>query len=92
MRREICTTDGHARLTLPKAFANSKVIIEHLSESELRIRLAPSSDTDERSFVEESITHLSDTDRDRFLDALANPPAPTIALTRAAARYKSRRG
>ena len=46
----------------------------------------------ELPFAEESTTRLSDRDRDRFLELLANPPAPTAALKRAAARYKARRG
>jgi uncharacterized protein (DUF1778 family) len=43
-------------------------------------------------FVEESASPLSDRDRDRFLELLANPPAPTPALKKAAARHKARRG
>jgi uncharacterized protein (DUF1778 family) len=34
------------------------------------------------------ITRLSDVDRDRFLDLLANPPGPTPALERAARRHR----
>ena len=47
---------------------------------------------DELPFVEESITRLSDRDRDRFLELLADPPATTPALKQAAARHEVRRG
>jgi len=47
---------------------------------------------DELAFAEESVVPLSDRDRDRFLSLLANPPAPTPALKKAASRHKARRG
>jgi uncharacterized protein (DUF1778 family) len=47
---------------------------------------------DELAFAGESAAPLSDRDRDRFLSLLANPPAPTPALKKAASRHKARRG
>lgn len=47
---------------------------------------------DEQTFAEEVTTPLTDRDRDRFLNLLANPPAPNKALKKAAARHKARRG
>lgn len=92
MQTETRTTDAKARLVLPKAFANATVIVEHVSETELRVRRAKVVAEDELPFAEESPTRLTDRDRDRFLELLANPPAPTPALKRAAARHKARRG
>lgn len=92
MHAETRTTDAKARLVLPKSFANATVIIERLSETEVRVRRAKVVAEDELPFVEESACPLSDRDRDHFLELLANPPAPTPALKRAAARHKARRG
>jgi hypothetical protein len=93
---ETRTTDAKARLILPKAFANSTVIIEHVSDTELRVRRAKVIAEDELAFAEESAAPLSnrdrDRDRDRFLSLIANPPAPTPALKKAASRHKARRG
>jgi hypothetical protein len=92
MQTETRTTDAKARLILPKSFANATVIIEQVSDSELRVRRAKVVPEDEIPFAEESRVPLSDRDRDRFLDLLANPPAPNAALKAAAARHKARRG
>ena len=92
MQNEIRTTDAKARLVLPKAFANATVIIEQVSETELRVRRAQVIAEDELPFAEEMASPLSDRDRDDFLALLANPPAPTAALKKAAARHKARRG
>lgn len=88
---ETRTTDSKARLILPKAFANATVIVEQLSETELRVRRAKVVPEDELPFAEETTISLNDHDRDRFLELLANPPAPTAALKAAAARHKARR-
>jgi hypothetical protein len=85
------TTDPKARVSLPKAFANTTVIIEQISETELRIRKAQVIPEDEIRFAEESGTPLSDRDRDLFLALLDNPPPANKALQRAAAKYKKRR-
>lgn len=92
MQPETRTTDAKARLVLPKAFANATVIVEQVSETELRVRRAKVVAEDELPFPEETAAPLSDRDRDRFLEILANPPAPTPALKTAAARHKARRG
>lgn len=92
MQTETRTTDAKARLVLPKAFANSTVIIEQVSETEVRVRRAKVVAEDELPFAEETASPLSDRDRDHFLQLLANPPAPTPALKKAAARHKARRG
>ena len=91
MHTETRTTDAKARLVLPKSFANATVIVEQVSETEVRVRRAKVVAEDELPFAEEGASPLSDRDRDRFLDLLANPPAPTPAFKAAAARHKARR-
>lgn len=92
MHTETRTTDAKARLVLPKTFANATVIIEQVSETELRVRRAKVIAEDELAFAEESASPLSDRDRDHFLSLLANPPAPTPALKKAASGHKAGRG
>jgi hypothetical protein len=92
MTTETRTTDQKARVTLPKIFANSTVVIEQVSETEVRIRKAKVIPEDEIRFYEESVTPLSDRDRDLFLSLLDNPPPANKAFRRAAARYKRRHG
>jgi hypothetical protein len=92
MASDVRTTDSKARITLPRGFANSTVIIEKVSETEVRIRKARVMPEDEARFVEEGRTPLTDRDRDRFLALLDNPPRPKPALRRAAADYKKRHG
>jgi uncharacterized protein (DUF1778 family) len=86
MATEIRTTDSKGRVCLPRAFANATVIIEQVSDTELHLRKARVVPEDEVRFREESALVLSDRDRDRFLQALDNPPKPNAALRRAAKR------
>ena len=92
MHAETRTTDAKGRLVLPKAFANATVIVEQVSECEIRVRRAKVVAEDEMRFEEENRPALSDRDRDRFLRHLAKAPAPTPALKKAAARRKAIRG
>jgi hypothetical protein len=85
------TTDPKARVSLPRGFANATVIIEQISDTELRIRKAQVIPTDEVRFAEESVVRLSDRDRDRFLALLDDPPPANPALRQAAAEYTRRR-
>ena len=91
MNPETRTTDAKARLILPKSFANATVIVEQISETEVRVRRARVIAEDELPFAEESASPLSDQDRDRFLDLLSKPPAANRALKKAAERHKARR-
>lgn len=77
------TTDQQARVNLPRSFANATVIIEEISETEIRIRKA-SYEKSEDLFVEETEVLLSDTDRDRFLQLLDNPPSANESLRKLA--------
>jgi hypothetical protein len=86
------TTDQKARVSLPKSFANATVVIEQVSDSEVRIRKAQVIPEDEMSFYEESARPLSDRDRDAFLALLDKPPPANAALRRAARMYKKRHG
>ena len=86
------TTDAKARISLPKAFANSTIIIEQVSDTEIRIRKAQVVPQEEARFSEESPIVLSDRDRDAFLKILDNPSPSNARLRRAAAKYKERHG
>jgi hypothetical protein len=92
MPTETRTTDKKGRISLPKAFADCTVIVEQVSATEIRIRKAKVIPEDEVRFYEESVTPLSDRDRDIFLALLDNPPPPNAAFKRAAAKYKKRHG
>jgi Protein of unknown function (DUF1778) len=92
MDMETRSTDSKGRICLPKAFANATVIIDQLSETELRVRKAVVIPQDEIRFAEETAVPLSDRDRDRFLELLDNPPKANAALRRAAARRTRRHG
>jgi hypothetical protein len=92
MDAETRTTDAKGRVSLPKGFANSTVIIEQVSDSEVRIRKAIVIPEDEVRFYEESAKPLSDRDRDVFLSLLDSPPGPNEALRAATARQKKPHG
>jgi Protein of unknown function (DUF1778) len=92
MDMETRSTDSKGRICLPKAFANATVIIDQLSDTELRIRKAVVIPQDEIRFAEETAVPLSDRDRDRFLELLDHPPKANAALRRAAARRTRRHG
>lgn len=92
MEMETRSTDAKGRICLPKSFANATVIIEQLSDTEVRIRKAVVIPEDEVHFYEEAASLLSDRDRDRFLDLLDNPPEANAALRRAAEKHANRHG
>ncbi|HEV3257397.1 MAG TPA: hypothetical protein VG013_10990 [Gemmataceae bacterium] len=85
------TTDPKGRVSLPKAFANTTVVIEQISDTELRVRKAQIIPEDELRFYEEAAPALSNRDRDLFLTLLDNPPPANEALRQAAAEYSNRR-
>ena len=84
------TADADARIRLPKKFANAKVVvqIQPAKTSALRTRKGGA----KTGFIEESITRLSDADRDRFLELLDSPPKPNAALKKAMAKYRASHG
>ena len=76
-------TDAKGRVTLPRGYANATLLIEVVSDVELRIRKAkvvPLMPDEKPIFVEEQQLILSDSDRDVFLAALECPLAPNPAL------------
>jgi hypothetical protein len=89
---ETRATDSKGRVSLPKAFANVTVIIDQVSDTELRIRKAVVVPEDEVRFHEERATPLSDRDRDLFLNLLDSPPAANAALKRAAEEHAKSHG
>jgi hypothetical protein len=84
------STDAKGWIFLPKAFANATVVLDQISDTEIRIRKANAIPEDESRFCEETATSLSDRDRDRFLDLLDNPPSANPALERAADHHANR--
>ncbi len=92
MTLETRSTDAKGRVSLPKAFANATVIIEQVSENELRIRKARVIPEDEIRFAEDVPIVLSDRDREQFLQALDHPPQPNAALRRLMAVKARKRG
>lgn len=86
-KQQIRTTDSKARLSLPKAFANSTVIIETINASEIRIRKAKVIPENEVEFLEETRQPLSDRDRDLFLALLEKPSKPNAALKKAFSKH-----
>jgi hypothetical protein len=74
---EIRVTDGKGRLTLPKAFANSTLLLEIRDENEIVIRKAkvvPIAETKPQKIK------LSEHGWEQFMAALENPPEPNEAL------------
>jgi hypothetical protein len=92
MDTQVRSTDAKGRVSLPKGFSNSTVIIECISDTEVRIRKAIVIPEDEVRFTEESTHPLSDRDRDRFLEFLDQAPAPNEALKSAIARHAKPHG
>src|SRR5262245_40779374 len=84
-------TDKKGRLILPARFANSAVLIEEVSETELRIRKAAVIPEDEIRFVEENRPPLSPADCKFLLDLLDNPPPANAYAKKAAREYRRRK-
>ena len=87
MDRVTRTADSKGRVTLGRDFANLQLVLEYVTGSEVRIRRAVLIPEDELPYYEETSAPLTDRDRDAFLALLENPPEPSEALRRAAARH-----
>ncbi len=83
-------TDKKGRLVLPARFANSAVLVEEVSETELRVRKAVFLPEDEVPFTETNRSPLSDVDRDFVISLLADPPPANAALKKAAREHRRR--
>jgi hypothetical protein len=80
---ELRETDEKGRVTLPRGFANSTLLIEQVSDVELVIRKAkvvPLAPGGEEQFLEERPFVLSPEDQRVFFEALMSPPNPNEAL------------
>lgn len=85
-------TDKKARLILPARFASSAVLVEEVSETELRIRKAVVLPEDDVPFTEMKRLPLPDEDRDFVLSLLAAPPKANAALKKGAKAYRRGHG
>jgi hypothetical protein len=83
--------DATARVVLPKGFAKATVTLEEVSETEVRI-CKTRGNAQEREFAEETITPLSDRDRDLFLQLIEAPPSPNVALQNAIHEHRKQYG
>ena len=81
------TADPEGRINLPASFANKTVVIQEVSDTEIRIRTAETVPEDEVVFAEEIPLILSDRDRDLFLAMLENPPEANEALRKLFVKY-----
>ena len=80
------TADPEGRINLPASFANRTVVIEEVSDTDVRVRKAEAVPEGEVVFAEEKPLILSQRDRERFLAALDNPPLANEALRKLLAR------
>jgi hypothetical protein len=92
MKQVIRTADSKGRICLPRSFANATVIVDKVSEVEVRIRKAQVIPESEVRFVEEVREPLTDRDRDRFLELLDHPLEPNEALKKILDTHAKSRG
>ena len=90
--KETQLADATARVVLPKGFAKATVILEEISETEVRICKASGSVEAEGEFLEQTVTILADRDRDLFLQLIENPPSPNAALQKAISEDRKQHG
>jgi hypothetical protein len=81
------TADPQGRVNLPASFANKIVVIDVVSDTEVRVRKAEAVPEEDVVFEEEIPLILSDRDRDLFLAMLESPPEPNEALRKLFAKY-----
>jgi hypothetical protein len=80
MHQETRNADAKGRVLLSNTLANATLLVEKVSDTEYRVRLAKTIPVDEIRFIEESLLPLSDRDRDIFLAALDDTSPPNEAL------------
>ena len=90
-----CNADAEGRICLPKCFANTKVIVEQVSESEVRVRMAEAIPDkaaavpeEEYEFEEERPVKLTQRDQELIADLILNPPPLNDALRKAIQDFK----
>ena len=90
---DIRTTDKKGRLCLPRSFANATVIVEQISDTEVRIRRRRSFRKMKCASMRSCrVLHSRIGTATIFLALLDNPPPPNEAFRRAAAKYMKRYG
>jgi hypothetical protein len=77
---DIRTSDAKGRLTLPREFASSTLLLEVVNENELVIRKAAVTPLSESGHPGSLRLTLSPAAFDHFLSVLDNPPEPNAAL------------
>lgn len=92
MITETRTADAKGRISLPPGFAKATVVIERISDTELRLRKAQVIPDDEVPFIEQSRSPLSKRDQELIWQLLENPPPPNAALKQGMKRYRKRHG
>jgi hypothetical protein len=90
MYTETRTTDSKGRVLLSNKLTNATVLVEQVSDTEYRVRLAKTIPVDGAMFSEETLMPLSDRDRDIFLAILEDSTPPNEALRKAMERQKVR--
>jgi hypothetical protein len=83
-----CCTDAEGRLRLPEGFANSTLVVEQVSDTELRIRKADVVSEEEQQFEEERWPTLSPRDQEFLAKLILNPPPANDALRKAMEDYR----
>ena len=84
---EIRVTDGKARLTLPRAFANATLLLEVRGDNEIVIRKAKVVPLADAGAEPETLT-LDSTDWAAFMAAIESPPKPNAKLKKLLRNYK----
>jgi hypothetical protein len=90
MQQETRTADAKGRVLLSNKMANATLLVEQVSDTEYRVRLAKTIPVDEIMFPEETLRPLSNRDRDIFLAILEDNTPPNEALRKAIERQKVR--
>ena len=80
MQPETRTADAKGRVLLSNKLANATLLVEQMSDTEYRVRLAKTIPVDEIQFTEEFPKVLSDEEREWFIQLLENPPPMNDAL------------
>jgi hypothetical protein len=90
MQLETRTADAKGRVLLSNKLANATLLVDQVSDTEYRVRLAKTIAVNEILFPEETLQPLSDRDRDIFLSILEDTSPPNEALRKAMQRHKVR--
>jgi hypothetical protein len=90
VQQETRTADAKGRVLLSNKLANATLLVDQVSDTEYRVRLAKTIAVNEILFPEETLQPLSDRDRDIFLSILEDTSPPNEALRKAMQRHKVR--